>query len=80
MTTTHRTRESGAPAATAMYISTFFKRYWRVHQERRKHQKLRAILYGLPDRDLKDMGITRSEIEYLALNSSNEHIDARRHR
>jgi uncharacterized protein YjiS (DUF1127 family) len=27
-------------------------------------------LYALPDRDLRDIGISRAEIEYLALNGT----------
>jgi uncharacterized protein YjiS (DUF1127 family) len=34
------------------------------HQERRKRARLRATLFGLNDRELKDIGITRVEIEY----------------
>ncbi len=43
-------------------------------QERRKHQRLRATLYDLSDRELMDIGTTRGEIDYVA---SNRGIDPR---
>jgi len=40
----------------------------------RKREKVRAALYGLNGRDLKDIGIAHGEIEYVA---SNPDIDPR---
>ena len=50
------------------------KRYWDVFREWRKRQRLRASLYELSDSELKDIGITRGEIDYLA---SHRAIDPR---
>ena len=36
--------------------------------ERRERQRIRAMLLDLSDRELNDVGISRGEIEYLALN------------
>jgi uncharacterized protein YjiS (DUF1127 family) len=60
--------------------SAFFTSCWSALHERRKRARLRAALYGLPDRHLRDIGIARSEIEYLALNGTDERIDPRSHR
>ena len=49
---------------------SFFKRYWGAFQERRERERLRAVLYGLSDWELKDIGIARDQIEYVALNRS----------
>ena len=38
---------------------------------RRKSRRTRAVLGGLPDRTLKDLGIPRSSIPYRALESAN---------
>jgi uncharacterized protein YjiS (DUF1127 family) len=58
-------------------VSAFFKWCWSTFQERRKRARLRAALYGLPDRDLGDIGISRNEIEHLALNGTDERLDPR---
>jgi uncharacterized protein YjiS (DUF1127 family) len=52
----------------------FFKGYWAALQERRKREKLLADLTYLNDFELKDIGITRGEIDYVA---SNRSIDPR---
>ena len=58
---------------------SFMRRCWRTFQVRRERERLRAVLHRLPDRELKDIGITRSEIEYLVLNGSDVLVDLRRH-
>ena len=66
-------------ADLASHASNFFKRRWNAFQERRKCTRLRAVLHGLADRDLKDIGISRSEIEYLSLNATDWRTDPRGH-
>ena len=70
MITSHRTAEFAYTGHLTPHVSAFFKRCWHAYQEWRRRQKLRATLYGLQDRDLKDIGVTRSEIEYIALNGT----------
>jgi uncharacterized protein YjiS (DUF1127 family) len=53
-----------ADAATGRVLSLLL-RYWRAFQERRQRQSLRATLQDLSDRELMDIGLTRSEIDYL---------------
>ena len=66
MSTTYGETGLGQTAASTRRVSSFFKRYWGAFQERRKCQGLRATLCDLSDRELMDIGITRSEIDYLA--------------
>jgi uncharacterized protein YjiS (DUF1127 family) len=68
MTATHGATELGWTAAPTRHLSRFFKRCGSAFNEWRERQRLRATLYGLKDRELKDIGITRGEIEYLVLN------------
>lgn len=57
-------------AEFASHVSSSFKRCWNALQGRRRSARLRAILRGMEDRELKDIGIARGEIEYLVLNGS----------
>ena len=66
MSTTYGATGLGQTAVSTRRLSSFFKRYWGAFQERRKRQRLRATLCDLSDRELIDIGITRSEIDYLA--------------
>jgi uncharacterized protein YjiS (DUF1127 family) len=79
MTTIHREMQFVETAELAPRVPAFLIRCWHALQERRKRAKLRAALYALPDRDLRDVGISLSEIEYLALNGTDERVDPRRH-
>jgi uncharacterized protein YjiS (DUF1127 family) len=64
----------GQPVASTRQVAGFIRRSWDALQERRKREKVRAALYGLNSRDLKDIGIAHGEIEYVA---SNPDIDPR---
>jgi uncharacterized protein YjiS (DUF1127 family) len=74
MSTTFSEIELGRAAATTQHVSSFFKKYWHAFQERRERQRVRATLCDLSDWELKDIGIARGEIDYVA---SNRGIDPR---
>ena len=74
MSTTYGETGSGQAAASTLRLSSFFKKYCDAFQERRKRQRLRASLCDLSDRELMDIGTTRSEIDYVA---SHRDIDPR---
>ncbi|WP_407118385.1 DUF1127 domain-containing protein [Bradyrhizobium sp. LMG 9283] len=46
-------------------VLSLLKRYWRVFLQRRQGQ--RVTLHDLSDRELMDIGLTRSEIDYSRL-------------
>jgi uncharacterized protein YjiS (DUF1127 family) len=73
MSTTNGATGLGQTALT-WRASSFFKRFWGAFQEERKRQRLRATLCELSDRELKDIGTTRGEIDYVA---SHRSIDPR---
>jgi uncharacterized protein YjiS (DUF1127 family) len=60
--------------APARRVVSFLERYWDAFQERRKRERLRAVLADLSDVELMDIGISRGEIDYVA---SNRGIDPR---
>ena len=62
----------------AVTVSGLIKRCWTALQEQRKRARFRAALYALPDRDLRDIGVSRSDIEYLARNGTDGWVDRRR--
>jgi uncharacterized protein YjiS (DUF1127 family) len=57
---------AGPPAASRRSVLTLLKGYWRVFQERRQRQRLRASLHDLSDRELTDIDVTRAEIDCIA--------------
>ena len=65
MSTTYGEAGLGQTAASTRRASSF-KKYWGAFQERRKRQRLIADLCDLSDRELMDIGTTRSEIDYVA--------------
>ena len=77
MSTAHNTIGLGRMTGSTRRVSSFFKRYWDAFQERGKRERLRADLSDLNDWELRDIGITRGEIDYIA---SNRSIDPRANR
>jgi uncharacterized protein YjiS (DUF1127 family) len=65
MSTIHGTTELG-PATARRQVYSPLEAYWNAFQEWRKRQRLLANLSDLSDRELMDIGITRSEIDYVA--------------
>jgi uncharacterized protein YjiS (DUF1127 family) len=53
-------------AVSTRRVSNLFRRLWGAFRGRRKHQRLRATLCDLSDRELMDIGTTRAEIDYVA--------------
>ncbi|WP_128929162.1 DUF1127 domain-containing protein [Bradyrhizobium guangxiense] len=49
-----------------------FKNFWIALQEWRKWERLRRDLCKLSDRELMDIGITWSEIDYVASNRNSD--------
>jgi uncharacterized protein YjiS (DUF1127 family) len=74
MNATYDATGLGQTAASTRRVASFFKRYWGEFQERRKRRRSLVALCDLSDRELRDIGITRGEIEYVA---SNRSIDPR---
>ena len=73
MSTALGTTELGPATAKRQRLQSL-ETYWNAFQQWRKRDRLRTELYGLKDRELMDIGIMRSEIDYFA---SNRGIDPR---
>ena len=48
------------------------KRYWSALMDWRERKKLRSRLFDLSDAELRDIGITRGEVDYVAANRSED--------
>jgi uncharacterized protein YjiS (DUF1127 family) len=68
MSTTYGATGLGQTAALTRRVSSFSNRYWGALQERRERQRVRTALCDLSDWELKDIGTTRGEIDYVASN------------
>ena len=68
MSTTYTTTSLAQTTASTPRVSGAFNNFWGAFQEWRKWERLRADLCNLSDRELMDIGTTRGEIDYLALN------------
>lgn len=68
MSTTYGATGLGQTAASTRRVSSFFNRYRGALQERRERQRVRTALCDLSDWELKDIGTTRGEIDYVASN------------
>jgi uncharacterized protein YjiS (DUF1127 family) len=64
-------KQTIAPVRLGM---TVFSRCWAALREWRERESLRAKLHHLSDRELRDIGIARGEVEYVA---SHRSIDPR---
>jgi uncharacterized protein YjiS (DUF1127 family) len=65
MSTIHGTTEFGSATPRQEHYSPL-EAYWNASREWRKRERLRATLDDLSDRELKDIGIARGEIDYVA--------------
>ena len=74
MNTTFSTTGLALTTASTRRVFSLFRSYWGAFQEWRKRERLRADLCGLNDTGLRDIGITRGEVDYVA---SNRSIDPR---
>jgi uncharacterized protein YjiS (DUF1127 family) len=74
MSTTYGGIGLGQTATTTRQVSHFFRKWLNAYRQRRQRRKLQAALCDLSDRELMDIGTTRSEIDYVA---SHRQIDPR---
>jgi uncharacterized protein YjiS (DUF1127 family) len=72
MTIAHGTDDS-RQTITSGNRANFFKRHWRAFQAWRERERI-TELSSLSDRELRDIGITRGEIDYFV---SNRTVDPR---
>jgi uncharacterized protein YjiS (DUF1127 family) len=67
MSTIRETTELG-PVTARRQVYSPLETYWNAFQDWRKRRRLQTELCRLTDSELMDIGITRSEIDYVASN------------
>jgi class 3 adenylate cyclase/uncharacterized protein YjiS (DUF1127 family) len=67
MNTTFRTTGLAQTTGSTRRVFSLFRRYCGAFQEWRKRERLCADLCGLNDTELQDIGITRGEVDYVAI-------------
>ncbi len=65
MSTTLELNRMRQGTTTTKRIVRFLGRVWQAYLERRMRRGLRTNLCNLSDRELMDIGITRSQIEHI---------------
>ena len=68
MSTIHDTADLGRTIASVRSVWGSLKQVWAAVQERHERARLRTALDDLNDHELRDIGITREEIDYVAMN------------
>jgi uncharacterized protein YjiS (DUF1127 family) len=76
MTTTYIAAGPHHLIALGSRVAGFLRMYRSALRARRERARARAILYGMQDRDLKDLGFVRSEIDSVMVDDSGERIRA----
>jgi uncharacterized protein YjiS (DUF1127 family) len=56
---------AGPPAASTRSVLGLLKGCWRAFQQRRQRDRLRVSLHDLSNRELMDIGLTPSDIDYI---------------
>jgi uncharacterized protein YjiS (DUF1127 family) len=56
---------AGPPVASTRNVLSVLRGYWRAFRKRRQRERLRVNLHDLSDRELMDIGLTRSDIDYI---------------
>jgi class 3 adenylate cyclase/uncharacterized protein YjiS (DUF1127 family) len=67
MNTTFSTTGLALTTGSTRRVFSLFRSYWDAFQEWRKRERLRADLCGLNDREPQNIGITRDELDYVAI-------------
>jgi uncharacterized protein YjiS (DUF1127 family) len=76
MAITYTAADLQQPRASQSRLGRFLDRCWNTVKQRRERARVRAILYAMPDRELKDLGFARSEIESVLVDDSGDRIRA----
>jgi uncharacterized protein YjiS (DUF1127 family) len=64
----------GPPVASTWSVLSLLEGYWRAFRKWRQRERLRVSLHDLSDRELMDIGLTSSEIDYIVAGRAIERL------
>ena len=65
---------AGPPVASTWSVLSLLQRYWRAFRKRCQRERLRVSLHDLSDRELRDIGLTSSDIDYIVAGRAIERL------
>jgi uncharacterized protein YjiS (DUF1127 family) len=65
---------AGPPVASTWSVLSLFRGYWRSFRKRRQRERLRVSLHDLSDRELRDIGLTSGDIDYIVAGRAIERL------
>ena len=65
---------AGPPVGSARSVLSLLREYWRTFQKRRQRKRSCVSLHELSDRDLKDIGLTPDDVDYIVARRAAEGI------
>jgi uncharacterized protein YjiS (DUF1127 family) len=65
---------AGQPVASRRSVLSLLQGYWRAFRKRRQRERVRVGLHDLSDRELMDIGLTRSDIDCIVASRAIERL------
>jgi uncharacterized protein YjiS (DUF1127 family) len=65
---------AGPPVASTRSVLSLLQGYWRAFRKRRQRGRLLVSLHDLSDRELMDIGLTPSDIDYIVAGRAIERL------
>lgn len=64
----------GPPVASTQSIVSLLQGYWRAFRKWRQRERFRVSLHSLSERELTDIGLTASDIDYIVADKAIERL------
>ena len=65
---------AGPPVAPTPSVLSLLQEYWRAFRKRRQRKRSCVSLHELSDRDLKDIGLTPGDVDYIVARRAIERL------
>jgi uncharacterized protein YjiS (DUF1127 family) len=65
---------AGPPVASTPRVLSLLQRYWRAFRKWRQRERFRVDLHNLSERELMDIGLTSTDIDYIVADKAIERL------